>query len=581
MQKRAIIAILLTFIVIVLWSLIQAKFFPQAPGKPQPQEVSKEEVSPQEKMSEKKTEIKESRPLREMRTSGRARAVPLKEVSIETQNYWAVFTSEDARLKHFRLKKYEDRVNEAALTIKLIQFVQEILGNKVKKSKKPEPLDLVNTRESKNLPLGLTFNGANLPVEENWEVDREQLRLVQDGEKGEITFSKSLENGLKILKRFRFTSDQYTVNLEVEVQNNSSKEITSQLGLEWIGKIELEKLANEENKDFGLKYAFLKSGKVEKKEFGGAGTSGCVPGCESTKTTVDPFETKEIGDIKWFSFGGEYFSALLVPPPSKEITVSVKGSDKEPLKADLAPSAFSIPPREKVNMTYQVYLGPKDEDRLKALGVGAEKLVDFGYFTIVAKPLLWFIRFTHKVTGNYGLDIIIISILIKIIFLPLTQISFKSMKEMQRVQPEMNRLKEQYKNDKARLQQEIMLLYKRRKINPMSGCLPMLIQIPVFIALYNALQNGIEMRHAPFFLWIMDLSAKDPIYVTPIIMGATMFIQQKMTPTAGDPAQAKMFLLMPVMFTFLFLSFPSGLVLYWLINNVLSIAHQYYMTKKI
>ena len=352
------------------------------------------------------------------------------------------------------------------------------------------------------------------------------------------------------------------------------------MGLEWIGKIELEKLANEGNKDYGLKYALLRNEKVEKKEFGGAGGSGCVPGCESKKTTVEPFETKEIGNIKWFSFGGEYFSALLIPPPSKEITVSVKGSDKEPLKADIIPSPVTIPPREKVNTTYQVYLGPKDEDRLKALGVGAEKLVDFGYFTIVAKPLLWFIRFTHKVTGNYGIDIIIISILIKIIFLPLTQISFKSMKEMQRVQPEMNRLKEQYKNDKSRLQQEIMLLYKRRKINPMSGCLPMLIQIPVFIALYNALQNGIEMRHAPFFLWIMDLSAKDPIYVTPIIMGATMFIQQKMTPTAGDPAQAKMFLLMPVMFTFLFLSFPSGLVLYWLINNVLSIAHQYYLNKK-
>ena len=209
-----------------------------------------------------------------------------------------------------------------------------------------------------------------------------------------------------------------------------------------------------------------------------------------------------------------------------------------------------------------------------------KKLVDFGFFTIVAKPLLWFIRLTHTVTGNYGIDIILISILIKIIFLPLTQISMKSMKEMQKVQPEMNRLKEQYKNDKARLQQEIMLLYKRRKINPMSGCLPMLIQIPVFIALYNALQNGIEMRHAPFFLWIVDLSAKDPIYITPIIMGATMFIQQKMTPTTADPAQAKMFLLMPVMFTFLFLNFPSGLVLYWLVNNVLSIAHQYYLNKK-
>jgi YidC/Oxa1 family membrane protein insertase len=403
--------------------------------------------------------------------------------------------------------------------------------------------------------------------------------LLQNGEKGEITFSRSLENGLKIVKRFKFSSDGYTINLEVEAQNSSSKEITNQLGLEWIGEIELARLAKEENKDFGLKYSFLRNQKVEKKEFGGARTSGCVPSCGTRKTTVEPFETVERGDIKWFSFGGEYFTALLIPPPSKEISLSVKGSEKELLRADFMTPSISVPPQGKVNATYRIYLGPKDEDRLKSLGVGAEKLTDFGFFTIVAKPLLWFIRVTHKVTGNYGIDIIIISILIKIIFLPLTQISMKSMKEMQKVQPEMSRLKEQYKNDKARLQQEIMLLYKRRKINPMSGCLPMLIQIPVFIALYNALQNGIEMRHAPFFLWIVDLSAKDPIYITPIIMGATMFIQQKMTPSAADPAQAKMFLLMPVMFTFLFLNFPSGLVLYWLVNNVLSIAHQYYLNK--
>jgi YidC/Oxa1 family membrane protein insertase len=530
---------------------------------------------------EKKTEIKESKVLKGEKPAARVRAVPEREVSVETQNYSAVFTSGDARLKHFRLKRYKDRAEESPFAIKLIQIVDEVIGKKAEGSRKPEPLDLVNTRENKNLPLGLTFSGAKLPVGENWEVNTDQLRLVGDSERGEITFSKSLENGLRILKRFRFTSDQYVVNLEVEVQNNSSKEITSQLGLEWIGEIELAKLAKEDNKDYGLKYAFLRNQKVENKVFGGASSSGCVPSCGAQKTNVEPFEITEKGEIKWFSFEGEYFAALLIPPQSKEITVSVKGSEKEPLKADIISSPVSIPPREKVNVAYQVYLGPKDEDRLKALGVGAEKLVDFGFFTIVAKPLLWFIRLTHKVTGNYGIDIIIISILIKIIFLPLTQISFKSMKEMQKVGPEMNRLKEQYKNDKARLQQEIMLLYKRRKINPMSGCLPMLVQIPVFIALYNALQNGIEMRHAPFFLWITDLAAKDPIYVTPIIMGATMFIQQKMTPTAGDPAQAKMFLLMPVMFTFLFLSFPSGLVLYWLINNVLSIAHQYYLNKRI
>jgi YidC/Oxa1 family membrane protein insertase len=574
MEKRAIYAILLTFFIIIAWTFIQSKFFPQAPSKPQPQEAQKEQVAPTEKTVEKKVGIETK--VEKEKALGKPKAVPEKEIFVETQNYTAVFTSKDARLKHFKLKKYEDRVKETALTIKLTQFVEGILGKKVIEPKEPEPLDLVNTKEEKNLPLGLTFSISD----ENWEVDKDRLRLLDGGEKGEITFSKTLENGLKILKRLKFTSDQYAINLEVEVQNNSSKEITDQMGVEWIGQIELVKLAKEENKDYGLKYFFLRNQTVEKKEFGGSATSGCMPGCGTKSTTIEPFETTVKGDIKWFSFGGEYFTALIIPPPSKEITLSVKGTEKYLLKADVISSPVSIPPREKINAQYQIYLGPKDEDLLKKLGAGTDKLVDFGWFTIIAKPLLWFLKLTNKITGNFGVDIIILSILIKIIFIPLTQISMKSMKEMQKVQPEMNRLKEQYKNDKARLQQEIMLLYKRRKINPMSGCLPMLIQIPVFIALYNALQYTIEMRHAPFFLWIRDLAAKDPIYITPLIMGATMVIQQKMTPTASDPTQAKMMLLMPVMFTFLFLNFPSGLVIYWLVNNVLSIAHQYYMNKK-
>ena len=578
MEKRAILAILLTFIILMAWLFIQSKFFPPPHSKTQPQEVKKEE-NPPEKTGEKRTESGEPRLLMGGKSPARRKVVPQKEVSIETQNYWAVFTSDDARLKHFKLKKYEDRVKQSAIATKLIQLVDEVLGKKPEEPKSPEPLDLVNTSEEKDLPLGLTFNGSNLPPDENWEVDKEQLRLLQNGEKGEITFSKTLENGITVLKRFTCSADLYSVKLEVEIQNGSSKEVRNQVGLEWIGKVELARLAKEGDKDYGLKYTFLRDQKVEKKEFGKTGGSGCMPGCGSQKTTIEPFETEQKGDIKWFSFGGEYFSALLVPPASKEITVAVKGSEKEILTADVMTPSVTIPPQGRVNATYQIYLGPKDESRLRAVGFGAEKLVDYGFFTIIAKPLLWFMRLTHTVTRNYGFDIIIISILIKIIFLPLTQISMKSMKEMQKVQPEMNRLKEQYKDDKAKLQQEIMLLYKRRKINPLSGCLPMLIQIPVFFALYNALLNGMEMRHAPFFLWIVDLSAKDPIYITPIVMGATQFIQQKMSPTTGDPAQAKMFLLMPVMFTFIFLNLPSGLVLYWLVNNVLSIAHQYYLNK--
>ena len=346
MEKRAIFAILLTFIVILLWTVIQSKFFPSTSTKPETQEVKKEQVASPEKTAEKKERIS----IKESKPPAKQRLIPQKEISIETQNYWAVFTSEDARLKHFRLKKYEDRVEESALTIKLIQFVQSILGQKEEEPKKPVPLDLVNTSKEEGLPLGLTFKELGpSPSEGNWEVDRDQLRLLEGGEKGEITFSKSLENGLKILKRLKFTSDLYTINLEVEVQNNSSKEISGQLGLEWIGEIELAKLAKEENKDYGLKYSYFRNQKVEKKEFGGTGASGCVPGCGTqTKTTIEPFETTEKGEIKWFSFGGEYFTTLLIPPPSKEISLSVKGTEKNLLKADLNPSPISIPPKEKV-----------------------------------------------------------------------------------------------------------------------------------------------------------------------------------------------------------------------------------------
>ena len=570
MDKRAILAIILTFLIIMLWGVVQSKFFPQPPSQPPSKEVKKEEGLP---TKVEKIELKEEK------VPGKKKIVIKKEVSIETADYWAVFTTEDARLKHFKLKKFEDRVEASALTTSLTKFVKELLGSKIEEQKKPMPLDLVNTSEEEGLPLGLTL----LPFSSDgsWEADKDKLHLLNPGEKGEIVSSKDFENGIKVAKRFGFTSDKNTIDLEVEIQNTSTKEVQVQLGLDWIGRIELEKLADEENKDYGLKFAFFKNQKMEKKEFGAAATSGCTPSCSSPKRKVEPFEFSEKGDIGWYSFEGEYFAALLVPPSAeRSLTVAAKGDEKNILKVRGTLSPASIPAKQAIKVPYRIYMGPKEIRPLKELGVGAENLLDFGWFSIVAKPILWLLNLTNKVTKNYGIDIIIVSILIKIIFLPLTQISMKSMKEMQKVQPEMNRIRETYKNDKARLQQEIMLLYKRRKINPMSGCLPMLIQIPVFIALYNALQNAIEMRHAPFFWWIKDLSAKDPIYITPLIMGATMVLQQKMTPTSADPTQAKMFMLMPIMFTFLFLSFPSGLVLYWLVNNVLSIAHQYYMNKK-
>jgi len=581
MEKKAILAIILTFIIIVLWSFIQTKIFPPPAEKPATQEAKKE-VSPSAQGTSEKTPEQKPIEITKEKKSPIAKTTPKKEVFVETEDYSAVLTSDGARLKEFRLKKYLDRVNESSFAWTIKSWIGGLLGKESREPKSPEPLNLVNTNEEEGFPLRVTFSSSNASLPSgNWEVDKEQVRLIGKDEKGEVSFSGILENGLKVVKRYSFQSGKEVIGLDVELENTSSLEISTQVGLEWIGRVELKKLAEDEIKDFGLKYAYLKDKKVELKDLGGTTSSGCTPGCSSPKTKVEPFELADKGNIGWFSFGGEYFTALLIPPPSQgTVSLAVKGDERSILRAEISGGSVTVPPGQSAKIPFRIYLGPKEISLLKELGVGGEKLVDFGYFSVVAQPLLWLLNLTHGVTGNFGIDIIILSILIKIIFLPLTQISFKSMKGMQKVQPEMTRLRETYKNDKAKLQQEIMLLYKRRRINPLSGCLPMVIQIPVFIALYNVLQYTFEMRHAPFFLWIQDLSAKDPIYFTPLLMGATMVIQQKMTPTAADPAQAKMFMLMPVMFTFLFLSFPSGLVLYWLVTNVLSIAHQYYLNKK-
>ena len=229
---------------------------------------------------------------------------------------------------------------------------------------------------------------------------------------------------------------------------------------------------------------------------------------------------------------------------------------------------------------------------LQPLKLELDQAVNFGFFDIISKPLLWVLKFFNGFMHNYGWAIIVLTILVKILFWPLTHKSYKSMKDMQKLQPKMAKIREKYKDNREKMNQEMMALYKTYKVNPMGGCLPMVIQIPVFFALYSLLGYAIELRHAPFLLWINDLSAPDRlpigvmipyvgngIPVLTLLMGASMFIQQKMTPTTGDPTQAKLMLFLPVIFTFMFINFASGLVLYWLVNNVLSIGQQYYINK--
>jgi YidC/Oxa1 family membrane protein insertase len=315
---------------------------------------------------------------------------------------------------------------------------------------------------------------------------------------------------------------------------------------------------------------------------------------DMTKVTEEVLQT---GTVSWTALQDTYFAAALVPAERGPAGLVTKDAEDRPIVGLIYP-AQKIPAGEEVAHSLQIYAGPKEITRLRDAGHDLRELVNLGWFDFLARPALYFIRFLNGFTGNYGVAIIIITILQKVAFYPLTQKSHKSMQAMQTLQPKILALKDKYKNNPQKANQETMELYKRHGVNPLGGCLPMLVQLPIFLALYNALLGSVEMWRAPFTLWITDLSAPDTLFTLPfavpylgasfpmrglpLIMGVSMFIQQKMSPTGGDPRQAKMMLfMMPIVFTVMFWGFPSGLVLYWLINNVLQIGHQYQMNRGI
>jgi YidC/Oxa1 family membrane protein insertase len=310
-----------------------------------------------------------------------------------------------------------------------------------------------------------------------------------------------------------------------------------------------------------------------------------------------PEKSSISGEIRWVALQDRYFMGTVIPKTSSEADMKLNLGQDNILTTTYVQPTPTISSGTQAVFDYELFFGPKSVRVLKSLGFGLDKAVNFGMFDILAKPCLWLMNFLYSFIPNYGVAIIILTILMKLLLWPLGTKSYKSMNEMKKLQPIMTEIREKYKGDKKRMNEEIMGLYKTYKINPMGGCLPMIAQIPVFFALYRMLYEAIELRHAPFFGWITDLSAPDRLFrfdfsipfmeppygipVLTLVMGATMFLQQKMTPSPGDPGQAKMMMLMPVVFTFIFINFSSGLVLYWLTNNILSISQQYYITKKL
>jgi YidC/Oxa1 family membrane protein insertase len=321
--------------------------------------------------------------------------------------------------------------------------------------------------------------------------------------------------------------------------------------------------------------------KEEKRKYGGF--FGPIYYANGDYHTKKPQKIKKEGTVvkgmDWFGFNQYYFIAL-IDPSTQGTSLRLERDPEEEIIHSVQFTPLELRPGDKDRVSYTLFLGPKDSHLLSEITPTATKAARYGFLHVLAVPIVWFLNFTNTFTGNYGLDIIIMAILLKILFTPLTLKSQQSMKEMQKLQPEIKKLQQKYKDDKQTLQRETMELYKRRKINPLGGCLPLLLQMPVFFALYQAFLGAIELRHAPFILWIRDLSDKDPTYITPLLMGATMFLQQKMSTVTADPAQMKMMTFMPIIFTFIFLNFPCGLVIYWFVTNVLAIGHQFYINKK-
>jgi YidC/Oxa1 family membrane protein insertase len=462
-----------------------------------------------------------------------------RELVVDTQTYHAVFTNVGGRLKEFRLKQY------AATS-----------------GADPSPVTLVEAGPARMATLRTTGSDAFAVAQEALyavSVSEDRLSLAP-GETRQVSFSATTAGGVVVEKVYTFRGDRYDFDLRLRLTNAGAAPARG------IVVLSLVQPWDEEQKSSQF-------------EFVGPAT---LVGDKLHTDDVDDLakEPRAYGkETVWSAFTTKYFLTAAVPLAGAAEKVRVEKREGA-VENILESASRQLAPGESAAFDYLLFFGPRDLDLLKVVDHELARVVDYGFFSPIAKPLLHVLKFFYRFVGNYGVAIILLTVIIKILFWPLTQKSYGSMKAMQKLQPEMQRLRDKYKSDRERMNREIMELYRTNRVNPLGGCLPMLVQIPVFFALYKVLMVSIELRHAPFALWITDLSAKDPYYVTPIIMGATMVIQQKMTPTSMDPVQAKMFMIMPVVFTFLFLNFPSGLVIYWLVNNLLTIVQQYLINRK-
>lgn len=540
---RAFLAIIISFVILLGYQYFFVGF--EQPAKV----VQNQEQTSTETSQEPKT-VAPSQPVTAAPEMAKAATAPVaydrtpKEITVETDLYTMVITEDGAAVKSFVLKNYNESHDSDSLGMELIQ-----------------------TDASQGLPLQFSWGGA-VPSRLLYSSNADKLQLSSGQPSGTLRFSAISANGLEVEKVFSFTNSSYLMDLDVSVKNSGDAP------LQGIPQLHLV------NTPFG------KTGSPADR-FLFNGPAALING-ELQEMKADDFENggKSLqGTVQWAGYMGNYFLCAVLPLSDAPQSFSMQGNS-DLTYTQLGGGLDTIQPQGTTTYKYHAFYGPKKLDMLKSIGFGLDKSVNFGWFDVIAKPTLWLLNMFYGVFHNYGIAIILVTVLFKALFWPISQKGLKSMKNMQKLQPKMVKLKEKYKDDPTKMNQEVMNLYKTYKVNPLGGCLPMVLQIPVFFALYKVLLQSIELRHAPFMLWISDLSAPDRLWlgfdipylgglpVLTLLMGASMFLQQKMSPTTADPTQAKIMMFLPVVFTFMFINFSSGLVLYWFINNLLSILQQ-------
>ena len=542
MDRRTITFITVSVLIIILYQELVLKQLPQPPAPELPAPTAN--LDPAAATAPSRGDATTAPPSAPGAVEAETAPIASRDVTVETDLFSAVFSTGGGRLKSFTLKKFRS-TNEAG----------------------SPPLELIVPGEEADLPLGVELRGGQV-----WSDSRvaytpsSESVTVTGADEQSLVLSATIA-GQPLVKRLTFRGDSYAIGLSVETPAAAAlpKELVTAAG---DGQAASVALLWAKSVHAATKQAF-------------EGAASLVDG-KLVQTSVDKIEGQQVltGTIGWTGFEDHYFISAAAPDRANAVILKAQGST---IESKLLTQREGDGP---VQVGYTLFLGPKEVKDLEAAGHDLARAMNLGWFGPISMLLLRILNLSHRYTGNYGIDIILLTCLVKIVFWPLTQKSFQSMREMQKLQPEMQRLREKYKDDAKQMNTEIMELYKRHKVNPLGGCLPMVLQIPVFFGLYQLLANTIQLRHAPFFLWIHDLSAPERldvmgygIPVLTLLLGVTMFLQQRMSPPAGDPAQQRIMMFMPILFTFMFIGFPAGLTLYWLTNNVLTIAQQYFVLR--